>query len=163
MLVRDETQTSGRLVEVGRVPAPARVASALGLPKRAKVLVRRSLVVEDGEPGELISSYLPVGLVEAAELESAQLWSGGTRAHLEARRRSASTMYEDTDRLTWTCGPPAARLRWLVSSAPARESVDHVCEAKDDVDGCPQADDESHADCGSDVVRVVAQFQGVTG
>ena len=38
-LARDET-TSGRLVEVDRVPVPARVASALGLSKPAKVLVR---------------------------------------------------------------------------------------------------------------------------
>ncbi|MDW4908738.1 GntR family transcriptional regulator [Streptomyces sp. ADMS] len=86
-LVRDETQTPGRLVEVGRVPVPARVASALGLPKRAKVLVRRFLVVEDGEPVELVSSYFPVGLVEGTELESAQLLSGGTRVHLEARKK----------------------------------------------------------------------------
>nr|WP_280905729.1 GntR family transcriptional regulator [Streptomyces sp. MAA16] len=42
-LARDETQASGRLVEVGQVPVPARVASVLGLPKRAEVLVRRSL------------------------------------------------------------------------------------------------------------------------
>ncbi|MEH0648796.1 GntR family transcriptional regulator [Streptomyces scabiei] len=86
-LARDEAQTSGRLVEVGRVPVPARVASVLGLPKRAKVLMRRFLVVEDGEPVELVSSYFPAGLVEGTDLESAQLLSGGTRAHLEARKK----------------------------------------------------------------------------
>ncbi|MFJ2513827.1 GntR family transcriptional regulator [Streptomyces griseoviridis] len=46
-LARDETQASGRLVEVGQVPVPARVASVLELPKRAEVLVRRFLVVEN--------------------------------------------------------------------------------------------------------------------
>ncbi|MEU2909383.1 GntR family transcriptional regulator [Streptomyces massasporeus] len=86
-LTRDETQTPGRLVEVGQVPVPARVASVLGLPKRAKVLMRRFLVVEDGEPVELVSSYFPAGLVEGTDLESAQLLSGGTRAHLEARKK----------------------------------------------------------------------------
>ncbi|MFD9116591.1 GntR family transcriptional regulator [Streptomyces bottropensis] len=86
-LARDETQTPGRLVEVGQVPVPARVASVLGLPKRAKVLMRRFLVVEDGEPVELVSSYFPAGLVEGTDLESAQLLSGGTRAHLEARKK----------------------------------------------------------------------------
>ncbi|MBO7936326.1 GntR family transcriptional regulator [Streptomyces sp. S9] len=87
VLARDESQTSGRLVEVGSVPVPPRVASVLGLPKRAKVLMRRFLVEEDGEPVELVSSYFPVGLVEGTELESADLLSGGTRAHLEVRKK----------------------------------------------------------------------------
>jgi GntR family transcriptional regulator len=86
-LARDESQSSGRLVEVGHVPVPARVASALGLPKRAEVLMRRFLVVEDGEPVELISSYFPASLVEGTELESAGALSGSTRAHLEARKK----------------------------------------------------------------------------
>jgi GntR family transcriptional regulator len=86
-LTRDESRASGRLVEVGRVPVPARVASVLGLPKRAKVLVRRFLVEEDGEPVELVSSYFPAGLIEGTDLESATPLSGGTRAHLEARKK----------------------------------------------------------------------------
>ncbi|MFF3873215.1 GntR family transcriptional regulator [Streptomyces sp. NPDC001978] len=86
-LARDESQTPGRLVEVGQVPVPARIASVLGLPKRAKVLVRRFLVVEDGEPVELVSSYFPAGLVDGTELGSVEPLSGGTRAHLEARKK----------------------------------------------------------------------------
>ncbi|MEV6384763.1 GntR family transcriptional regulator [Streptomyces sp. NPDC051773] len=86
-LARDESQTPGRLVEVAHVPVPARVASVLGLPKRAKVLMRRFLVEEDGEPVELVSSYFPAGLVEGTELESAAALSGGTRAHLETRKK----------------------------------------------------------------------------
>ncbi|MEU1512951.1 GntR family transcriptional regulator [Streptomyces sp. NPDC005811] len=86
-LARDETQAPGRLVEVGHVPVPARVASVLGLPKRAEVLVRRFLVVEDGEPVELVSSYFPADLVDGTELGSAEPLSGGTRAHLEARKK----------------------------------------------------------------------------
>jgi GntR family transcriptional regulator len=85
-LARDEA-TSGRLVEVGRVPVPGCVASALGLSKRAKVLVRRFLVVEDGEPVELVSSYFPAGLVEGTDLECTQPLSGGARAHLETRKK----------------------------------------------------------------------------
>ncbi|MFG2634222.1 GntR family transcriptional regulator [Streptomyces sp. NPDC048362] len=86
-LTRDESRAAGRLVEVGRVSVPARVASALGLPKRAKVLVRRFLVEEDGEPVELVSSYFPAGLVDGTELGSTDPLSGGTRAHLEARKK----------------------------------------------------------------------------
>ncbi|GGW54860.1 GntR family transcriptional regulator [Streptomyces galilaeus] len=86
-LARDESRTAGRLVEVSRVSVPARVASALGLPKRAKVLMRRFLVEEDGEPVELVSSYFPAGLVDGTELENADPLSGGTRAHIEARKK----------------------------------------------------------------------------
>ncbi|MFJ9588917.1 GntR family transcriptional regulator [Streptomyces acidicola] len=87
VLERDESQASGRLVEVGEVPVPARVASALGLPKRAKVLMRRFLVEEDGEVVELVSSYFPAGLAEGTDLESSEPLSGGAREHVEARKK----------------------------------------------------------------------------
>ncbi|MFD3378451.1 MULTISPECIES: GntR family transcriptional regulator [unclassified Streptomyces] len=86
-LERDESQAPGRLVEVGHVPVPARVASALGLPKRAKVLVRRFLVEEDGDAVELVSSYFPAGLVEGTELETSEALSGSVREHLETRKK----------------------------------------------------------------------------
>ncbi|WP_328781753.1 GntR family transcriptional regulator [Streptomyces canus] len=86
-LKRDESQAPGRLIEVGHVPVPARVASALGLPKRAKVLVRRFLVEEDGEAVELVSSYFPADLVDGTELESPEALSGSVREHLEARKK----------------------------------------------------------------------------
>ncbi|MGW6911791.1 GntR family transcriptional regulator [Streptomyces sp. NPDC054940] len=86
-LERDESSVSGRLVEVGQVPVPARVASALGLPKRAKVLVRRFLVEADGEAVELVSSYFPAGLVDGTELGSPEALSGNPRDHLEARKK----------------------------------------------------------------------------
>ncbi|MEU6776567.1 GntR family transcriptional regulator [Streptomyces sp. NPDC046759] len=86
-LERDESQTPGRLVEVGEIPVPARVASALGLPKRAKVLVRRFLVEEDAETVELVSTYFPAGLVDGTELASEDVLVGGVRGHLEARKK----------------------------------------------------------------------------
>ncbi|MER6060640.1 GntR family transcriptional regulator [Streptomyces sp. NPDC001792] len=86
-LERDESQGLGRLIEVAHVPVPARIASALGLPKRAEVLVRRFLVTEDGEAVELVSSYFPAGLIEGTELASGQPLSGSTREHLEARKK----------------------------------------------------------------------------
>lgn len=86
-LERDESQSTGRLIEVGRVPVPARVASALGLPKSAEVLMRRFLVEEDGEAVELVSSYFPAGMVEGTDLEADAPLSGSTREHLEARKK----------------------------------------------------------------------------
>ncbi|MEU3787141.1 GntR family transcriptional regulator [Streptomyces sp900129855] len=87
VLERDESQTPGRLVAVDQVPVPARVASVLGLPKRAKVLMRRFLVEEDGEAVELVSSYFPVGLVEGTELGSSEPLGAGVREHLEGRKK----------------------------------------------------------------------------
>ncbi|MBA2945232.1 GntR family transcriptional regulator [Streptomyces himalayensis] len=86
-LERGEARASGRLVEVAEVPVPARVASALGLPKRAKVLMRRFPVEEGGEAVELISSYFPAGLVQDTELASAEALSGSVREHVEARKK----------------------------------------------------------------------------
>ena len=86
-LERDETQGAGRLIEVGRVSVPARVASALGLPKKTEVLMRRFLVEEDGEAVELVSSYFPAGLVEGTELGTDEPLSGSVREHLETRKK----------------------------------------------------------------------------
>ncbi|CAL9506634.1 hypothetical protein SUDANB145_03531 [Streptomyces sp. enrichment culture] len=87
VLTRDESQTAGRLVQVGEVAVPARVASALGLPKRAKALMRRLLVEEGGEAVELVSSYFPAGLVDGTDLASPEALESGTRAHLETRKK----------------------------------------------------------------------------
>jgi GntR family transcriptional regulator len=86
-LERDEAQASGRLVEVAEVVVPARVASALGLPKKAKVLMRRFLVEEEGEAVELVSSYFPAVMAEDTELASPQVLAGSVRKHLEARKK----------------------------------------------------------------------------
>ncbi|MGW0337454.1 GntR family transcriptional regulator [Streptomyces sp. NPDC003011] len=87
VLERDESRTPGRLVVVDQVPVPARVASVLGLPKRAKVLMRRFLVEVDGEAVELASSYFPAGLVEGTELGGSEPLGVGVREHLEGRKK----------------------------------------------------------------------------
>ncbi|MFF3000162.1 GntR family transcriptional regulator [Streptomyces sp. NPDC057950] len=86
-LERDESQTPGRLVAVDRVSVPARVASVLGLPKRAEVLMRRFLVEDEGEAVELVSSYFPAGLVDGTDLGSSEPLGAGIREHLEGRRK----------------------------------------------------------------------------
>ncbi|WP_428935386.1 GntR family transcriptional regulator [Streptomyces sp. ACT015] len=86
-LEHDESQTPGRLVAVERVPVPARVASVLGLPKRAEVLMRRFLIEEEGEGAELVSSYFPAGLVDGTELGKPEPLGVGVREHLEGRKK----------------------------------------------------------------------------
>ncbi|REK90411.1 GntR family transcriptional regulator [Streptomyces inhibens] len=86
-LERDESASSRRLVQVEQVRIPPRVASILGVPKRAKVLVRRLLVEDEGEPVELASSYFPAGLVDGTDLADAAPLTEGLRAHVESRKR----------------------------------------------------------------------------
>jgi GntR family transcriptional regulator len=86
-LERDESSVQGRLVQVEQVPVPPRVASILGVPKRTKVLVRRLLVEQDGEPVELSSSYFPAGLADGTELAVSSPLREGQRAHLETRKK----------------------------------------------------------------------------
>ncbi|MEU1200983.1 GntR family transcriptional regulator [Streptomyces sp. NPDC005813] len=86
-LERDESTVEGRLVQVEQVPVPPRVASVLGVPREARVLVRRLLVEQDGEPVELSSSYFPAGLVDGTELAVSSPLREGLRAHLEARKK----------------------------------------------------------------------------
>lgn len=85
-LERDESRASGRLVHVGLVPVPPRVASILAVPERAKVLVRRLLIEDGGEVVELSSSYVPAGLIGGTDLGGAAPLDGSLRAHLEARK-----------------------------------------------------------------------------
>ncbi|MEV5383876.1 GntR family transcriptional regulator [Streptomyces sp. NPDC052721] len=86
-LTRDESRSPGRLVDVGEEAVPARVASALGLPKNAKAVRRRFLVEEGGEAVELVSSYFPAGLVEGTDLAGDDALTVGLREHLEARKK----------------------------------------------------------------------------
>ncbi|WP_327392568.1 GntR family transcriptional regulator [Streptomyces sp. NBC_01186] len=86
-LERVEARTPGRLVEVGEVPAPPRVASLLGIPKKSTVLVRRLLVEDEGEAVELVSSYFPPSFADGTDLADASPLSEGLREHLESRKR----------------------------------------------------------------------------
>ncbi|MGW6505969.1 UTRA domain-containing protein [Streptomyces niveus] len=63
------------------------MASILGVPKRAKVLVQRLLIEDEGEAVELFSSYFPAGLVDGTDLGDLAPLDGSLRAHLEARKK----------------------------------------------------------------------------
>ncbi|MGI5252506.1 GntR family transcriptional regulator [Actinacidiphila glaucinigra] len=130
-LERDESRIPGRLVEVGEVQVPRRVASLLGLPQGAKALMRRLLVEEDGEPVELASSYFPAGLVEGTELGSSGPLAESPRAHLEARKKvrfdhvtervsARLAGDEDAGLLGLTAGDPVLGVLVVASDASGR-------------------------------------------
>lgn len=87
-LDRDESTALGRLVFVGLVPVPPRVASALGMPKKGEVLMRRFLVEDaEGEAVELVSSYFPAAVITGTELAQDSPLAQDARTHLEARKK----------------------------------------------------------------------------
>ncbi|MFJ3944434.1 GntR family transcriptional regulator [Streptomyces griseoaurantiacus] len=127
-LARDESRTPGRLVDVGEVAVPTRVASALGLPRTAKVAMRRFLVEEDGEAVELVSSYFPAGLVQGTELTSGDPLTTGVRAHLEARKKVR--LDHVTERVSARLPDPAeAELLGLPDGVPVLGVLVIACDA----------------------------------
>jgi GntR family transcriptional regulator len=127
-LERDESQAPGRVVQVEEVPVPPRVASLLGVPKRAKVLVRRMLIEDEGEPIELASSYFPASVVEGTELAGVKPVQGSLRQHLEARKRvrfdhvtervsARLPSAEESDLLQMSAGEPVLSLLVLACDA----------------------------------------------
>jgi DNA-binding GntR family transcriptional regulator len=86
-LDRDESREQGELVEVGMVSPPPRIATLLSVPSGEKVLRRTRLARWDGEPGEIITWWIPTRLAQDTDLAQAEPLRGGVRAHL-ARRTS---------------------------------------------------------------------------
>jgi GntR family transcriptional regulator len=82
-----ETALSGELVQAGVKVAPPHVAASLGLGKGAKAFVRQRLLSDEGEPVELISSWLPLDLATGTDLASPELLGESIRQHLQARKR----------------------------------------------------------------------------
>lgn len=79
----DDAATSGgtgtqRLLHVGEVPAPADVATALGLPVGETVVVRQRLMLLDDKPVELTDSYYPTAIAAGTRLAEARKVPGGT-------------------------------------------------------------------------------------
>ncbi|WP_144118955.1 UTRA domain-containing protein [Catellatospora sichuanensis] len=71
---------SQRLLEVAEVAAPAVVADVIG----ARVVVRRRLVLLDGQPVELADSYFPLEVAQGTGLAEAGRIRGGAPTLLAA-------------------------------------------------------------------------------
>src|SRR5580658_10606822 len=68
-----ETDLAGQLVQAGVKLAPPHVVALLGLEPGARAFVRQRLLTEDGEPAELASAWLPLGLAAGTDLASPDL------------------------------------------------------------------------------------------
>jgi DNA-binding GntR family transcriptional regulator len=82
-----ETDLAGQLVQAGVKLAPPHVVALLGLEPGARAFVRQRLLTEDGEPAELASAWLPLGLAAGTDLASPDLLAESIRAHLASRKK----------------------------------------------------------------------------
>jgi GntR family transcriptional regulator len=82
-------------VEVTRGPAPAGIAERLRLAAGGQVLIRRRRMLADGQPVQLATSYLPLGLVEGTQIEQVDTGPGGTYARLEELGHRLARFQED--------------------------------------------------------------------
>ncbi|MGX1562510.1 GntR family transcriptional regulator [Streptomyces sp. NPDC055506] len=68
---------SQRIVHAGEVPAPAEVATLLGIADGEPVVVRRRLILLDDEPNELTDTYYPVAIARGTPLAGTAKIRGG--------------------------------------------------------------------------------------
>ncbi|MGK5641002.1 GntR family transcriptional regulator [Streptomyces sp. URMC 126] len=74
---RERTGTN-RILEVSDVPAPDDVAAALELPRGARTVLRKRLMLLDDEPAELVHSYYPADLARGTRLADRRRIPGGS-------------------------------------------------------------------------------------
>lgn len=86
-LLSDEIAGRVRIVDVAKVAAPNRAASALRVDQGAPVVVRRRLISVDGVgPIELGTAYVPEQLAEGTDLDSPEPITEGLLRHLATRK-----------------------------------------------------------------------------
>jgi DNA-binding GntR family transcriptional regulator len=95
----EEAQQRGgqRLAEVAEVDPPASVAEALQLPAGEKAVVRRRVILLDGEPVELADSYYPPSIARGTGLAEKRKIKGGAPTLLAELGYRARHVSEDLD------------------------------------------------------------------
>jgi len=95
-----EAEAEGRtpqveVLEVGPAPASREIAERLNLDPGEQVLIRRRRYFADGQPIELATSYLPLGLVEGTPIAEPNPGPGGIYARLEELGHQLDRFTED--------------------------------------------------------------------
>ncbi|MGH3906558.1 MAG: GntR family transcriptional regulator [Pseudonocardiaceae bacterium] len=103
-MIEQGQQPRQRLLEVGRVDAPAEVAVRLEVEKGAPVIVRRRLFLVEDQPVALCDSYYLAAMAEATALAGSRRIRGGALAVIEdpagpIGRRVARSVDELTSRM----------------------------------------------------------------
>jgi GntR family transcriptional regulator len=93
-----EAQDREARVEVTSItprPAPAWVASRLGLAEGQQVLLRRNLYMADEQPVQLADTYIPWAIAEGSRFFEDVPEAGGIFAHFERLGHQLTRFYED--------------------------------------------------------------------
>lgn len=69
---------SSELLEVSEQPAPARVAAAFGITGGDPVIMRKQILMLDGEPAEMVRNYYPLDIARGTPLEQPKKIKGGS-------------------------------------------------------------------------------------
>jgi GntR family transcriptional regulator len=90
--------------EVGRIGAPAEVATRLQVDEGAPVIVRRPIFLLEGLPASLTGSYYPADMVAGTAIEKPERIKGGVYALIEdpdgpIRRQVARSTEDITGRM----------------------------------------------------------------
>lgn len=88
---------TNQLIKVGEVPSPADVAEVFGIAAGAIVAMRQRILLRDGDPFELATSYYPLEIARGTDLLSQGKIRGGTPDLL---KRLGYESNEFTDRIS---------------------------------------------------------------
>ncbi len=78
-----EEAKSNRILKAGRTPVPAAVAEAVGVPEGSPAIRRQRLVLDDGQPSELVTLWFPLDVADGTDLGDEQPISIGAREHVQ--------------------------------------------------------------------------------
>jgi DNA-binding GntR family transcriptional regulator len=134
---RDESREPGELVAAGKVAAPARIVSLLGLAEGTEVAFRRRLIRHDGQASEIVTWWLPLELAEGTGLDGPEPVPGGIRTLLA--KAKGIRLDHVVEQVTARCPTlQEARLLAITRSAPvlavyvsARDASGHPVAAVD--------------------------------
>lgn len=90
-----ENSARSRILSAGRIPVAGAVAEAIGGPEGSPAVMRRRLVLDEGEPSELVTLWFPVDVAEGTDLADDQPISIGVREHVQmVKQLRPSTVVE---------------------------------------------------------------------
>ncbi|MFG1879365.1 GntR family transcriptional regulator [Sphaerisporangium sp. NPDC049003] len=84
LLDRKEIPATTRVVSVGLVKAPRRIASYLGIDGAASVVLRKTVVHEGDQPSEIVAAWLPAEVAEGTTLAASAELPQGVRRLVES-------------------------------------------------------------------------------
>jgi GntR family transcriptional regulator len=82
-LERDESREPGELVSAGLAPASRRVAALLNVADGTEVIRRQRLILEDSDPSEIVTWWIPQALAAGTGIDGTDPIRGSIRSLLE--------------------------------------------------------------------------------